>query len=364
MEIWRATPEVLAMPLEQRMSYVAKHMVFSSEEGKPFPDGTFDKQAPMSLGESIPVLIFFLFILGCPLSLAASWAYTLLCGTWLGLLGLAAVTAFLSFHPVPDNLSCSRFTLLLYKYFSYRFMWVDDAKDQVEKCRGPEGRGWVGAGAPHGVLPLANFLSMPAINAFTTMRFLGGGASVTMWTPGLRYLGCFGGVTDVSASSLDRATKKGFCVGIVPDGIAGIFQQSRTDAGEDTEERVKLKDRKGLAKLSLRTGIPIVPAYSLGNTKVFSMWHDPFGCMEALSRRLRASVFLFWGRFGLPLPFRTNITMLLGPPVQAAPEEVGQEKPPQEAIDKLHWRILDGISTAFNQHKGACGWQHRQMKFV
>ena len=68
------------------------------------------------------------------------------------------------------------FTLSLYKYFTYRLMWVDDAKAQAEQCGGS-----IGAGAPHGVLPIANLLCMPALNAFTNIHFLGGCAVERMF---------------------------------------------------------------------------------------------------------------------------------------------------------------------------------------
>jgi len=255
-------------------------------------------------------MAFFGLMMACPVSLAAAWCHALFLGSRREALGLAGLTAFLSLHPFPDPLRMAktRFTLMLYKYFSYRVMWVDDILDQVVSCKEQAKRGWVGAGAPHGVLPLANFLCMPSINTFFPLRFVGGAASVVSYTPGLRYLAAFGGAVDVSAKSLDRTTSKGTCIGIVPDGIAGIFQQNK-GGNAGAEERVLLQKRKGLAKLSLRTGIPIVPAYSLGNTAVYKMWHDPLGVMELLSRKLRISIFAFWGRFFSPIPFRANITM-------------------------------------------------------
>merc|ERR1712007_242694 len=161
---------------------------------------------------------------------------------------------------------------------------------------------------------------------------------------------------DVSARSLVRETKKGISIGIVPDGIAGIFKQTGGD-----EELMALKNRKGLSRLSLKTGIPLVPAYSLGNTSVYSSWFDPFGVMEKLSRLLRVSIFVFWGRYGTPLPRRTNITMLLGEPVVPAKVE---ESPQPEKIDEVHELLLKGIKDIFDIHKGACGWGHRSMHFV
>merc|ERR1712083_255122 len=102
-----------------------------------------------------------------------------------------------------------------------------------------------------------------------------------------------------------------------------------------------------------KTGIPLVPAYSLGNTAVYSPWFDSFGIMERLSRLLRVSIFAFWGRCGLPIPRRANITMLLGSPI--IPSKVEQEPSPSD-VDDLHELLLNRITETFNLHKAACGW--------
>ena len=224
---------------------------------------------------------------------------------------------------------------------------------------------------PHGVLPFANLLSMLGINSFSFVgTFLGAPASVVYNTPFLRYLLLLGPTCDVSGKSMAAHLKKGHPIGLVPDGIAGIFRCNERD------ETVYLKNRKGLAKLALRTGCAIVPAYSLGNTAAFSAWFDPFGIMEAVSRKLQASLFVYWGRFGLPIPRRTPITMLCGDPIEILPDlppgpdgkrpARGQPvpNPTQEQIDEVHARLLDGIQRTFDAHKGALGWGHKKMKFV
>lgn len=338
------------------MRHVEKHLVVSSEGA--FEKDAFVTKAPITTSESVAVMLFFAGIMGGPVLLMVCFCLALVSGTWLHFISVVVAILALAFHPLPDPLSMTtaRFTICLYKYFTYRLMWVDDVKAKVDACKG-----WVGAGAPHGVLPLANFLSMPAINAFSPNRFLGGGATVTLYTPFLRYLTCLGGAIDVSKKSLMRASAKGHCIGIVPDGIAGIFQQNANGA----EERVALKKRMGLAKLCLNEGIPIVPAYSLGNTAVFSSWYDKFGVMESLSRRLKVSIFVFWGRWCLPIPKRANIAMLIGAPIQASEfkkdDDVDGTK---DNVESVHQRILSDISSVFNLHKGACGWGHYEMVFV
>jgi len=359
LELWRATPEVLALPLEHRIDYAKKHLTISSEG--PFPDKVFEARAPITMMESTAVLSFFAVVMGGPVVLLGASVMALVWGTWRHVGISAAATLVLALHPLPDplKLCTSRFTICLYKYFTYRWLWVDDNR---EKNEADMDVGWIGAGAPHGVFPIANLLCMPSVNAFTRKRFIGAGASVVLKTPFLRYAVMLGGATDVSSSSLTRATHKKICVGIVPDGIAGIFQQEVGvgNAGH-IEERVAMQSRKGLARLSLRKGIPIMPAYSLGNSRVFATWYDRFGIMEWASRRLRMSIFVFWGRLGLPLPFRTNISMLIGKVM--SPSAV-DENPAPDVVDAVHNALLERIKTTFDLHKASCGWGDCSIRYV
>lgn len=93
------------------------------------------------------------------------------------------------------------------------------------------------------------------------------------------------------------------------DGIAGIFRVNADD------EIVNIKSKKGLAKLALKTGTPIVAAYSVGNTEIFKAGHDPWGLMEKLSRKVKASLFFVLGRCWLPIPIRANVALIFGKPI-------------------------------------------------
>ena len=271
--------------------------------------------------------------MGGPLLLLPSLLAVLVYGSWTAVAAWIFIVVFLAAHPVPacaESLRSSSLAMALYRYFSYRFVWSGDAK-----AAGEQVGAWIGAGPPHGVLPFANVLSIPAINTFSFCKFVGAGASVVAHTPFLRYMALFG-MIDVSAKSIARSIGAGVCVGTVPDGIAGIFKCSESAEVVEPKTRtarractppcthaslhaltpagthpqvVKLKTRKGLAKLALKTGTPIVPAYSVGNTAAYTAVFDRWGVLEALSRKAQASIFLYWGRFGLPIPRRANVTI-------------------------------------------------------
>lgn len=163
------------------------------------------------------------------------------------------------------------------------------------------------------------------------------------------------GFIDVSGKTIARALDAGTCVGTVPDGIAGIFSMNK----RPLEEVVKLKHRKGIARLALRTGHPIVPAYSVGNTAAFSAWFDPFGLLERASRAVQASLFIYWGRFFLPIPRRANITMLIGKPIVV--DKI--ENPTDAQIDAVHQRLLVQMAELFDTHKASLGWGHKSIVF-
>ena len=80
---------------------------------------------------------------------------------------------------------------------------------------------------------------------------------------------------------------------------------------------------------------------------------------RSLSRAAQASFFVYWGRFGLPIPRRANITMLIGAPLLV--EQV--DEPTQAQIDAVHQRLLDAFVDLFDTHKAALGWAHKSIRF-
>jgi len=240
--------------------------------------------------------------------------------------------------------------LAMFRYFSYRHMFTGDALEKTQS-----GDAWIGAAPPHGALPIANMLCWPSFNLYFR-PFIGATADVVKYTPGLRYVLLLGSCS-VSGKSMAAAVKKGLAVGMSPDGIAGIFHAN------SSEELVALKNRKGLARLMLRTGTALCPAYSMGNSAAFGVWHDPWGIMETMSRKLKVSLFIPYGRWGLPIPFRVNLTLLFAAPIRVKKVPEGTE-PTQKQIDELHDIILDQIAQLFDTHKGSLGLPHQTLKFV
>lgn len=240
LSVFRADLATLSLPEAERRQAVAA----LTDSAETFATDALAHQAAISVADELMVVAFLSMLVGGPLLLMLAGAYLAFCGSWAALSSWLLGSAALAMHPMPRVDLCkaslfdtwfasSRLTCALYKYFSFRIVWSGDDKELAVLAPA-----WLGAGPPHGVLPFANILSMPAINTFIGRRFVGTPASVVFHTPFLRYLTLFGAV-DVGAPSIRRALAHGCCVGLVPDGVAGLFHTNSDD------EVVALKTRKG-----------------------------------------------------------------------------------------------------------------------
>lgn len=326
---------------------------FAVRHDGPFPEDFLTAKADITFSEEIMVLSALLVTLGGPLFWFSAGLLTFIAASWTSVMLYIILTAFLAFHPLPNSIPAlwtSPLIIAMYKYFSYRFVWKGNAREMLRS-----NKQFLGSGVPHGVMPFANLLCIPATNSvlYRGCNFWGAPASVVFHTPFLRYLSILQ-CCHVGREAIMHELEVGHSVGLVGDGIAGIFQSNHDD------EVIALKRRKGLAKLALRTGAPVLPCYSLGNTAAFSAWFDSYGVMEWLSRKAQASIFFYWGRFGLPIPHRVNITMIVGNMVLV--EKV--DEPSEDQIQVLHDKILDGFRDAFDSHKASLGWGARKLRFV
>lgn len=155
---------------------------------------------------------------------------------------------------------------------------------------------------------------------------------------------------------LETLTKKEQNVGIILDGIDGMFQPVAN------EEICVIRKRKGIVKIALKAGAPLVPVFGFGHTALWKVVVDPFGLLKKLSHMMGASLTPFFGRWGwfLGPPKRIPVTVCLGEPVKVP--QVAE--PTQEQIDKYHQQLLDSYKELFETHKAAYGWKYKTLKFV
>jgi 2-acylglycerol O-acyltransferase 2 len=70
---------------------------------------------------------------------------------------------------------------------------------------------------------------------------------------------------------------------------------------------IVFKKRKGLCRLSIETGAEMIPCYVFGGTDFFHNLATDDGGFAKISRFVRAGVTIFWGRWGLPIPYAPRV---------------------------------------------------------
>ena len=353
---WGRVPRaILNLPAKERTAALLSIVQTAPASARP-PDSFF-QQVPMSAREEALVVGSFAAVGVALISIPALALWLALAGYYAGLATLGCIVAALVLHPLPmvEALHSSFFMRCLFRYFSFTCVWRGP-RDLVRHSATTAP--WIGYGVPHGVFPFGNVLCVAAINLLG-IPFVGTSADVVFRVPLLRCLTMLG-VVSAGKTSVVSHLHRGINVGLVPDGIAGIFKQTAR------KEMVAVATRRGAARLALEHNFTIHPGYLLGNTACYHVWHDSTGVLERLSRALRVSLMIFWGRWGLPVPFRTPISFVFGNPVKpmAADGATAGTPPSRDAVEALHQEVLAEVRRIYEEAAPPFGWAKRPIVFV
>lgn len=232
------------------------------------------------------------------------------------------------------------------RYFPMRCIVEDDAVLDSP-------RPVIFGGVPHGMFPIG-MLILALCNFALPFRWSrGAAASILFRLPIWRQVLRWNGGIDVSKAAITSALANGDNVIIAMDGIAGMFAADR--GLREGKEVFLLTPRKGLCRVALQTGAPLVPFVCFGNTKACKPFTDPCGFMAALSRLLRVSLIWPSGRWGLPVPHRTPVTIVLGSPL-IAPSTEPIAEPTDAQVDLLHDQLLKQVEGIYYRWRRAAGY--------
>ena len=195
------------------------------------------------------------------------------------------------------------------KYVSLKFVWPESlhrpAMDDTP-C--------IFLAIPHGVAPLGITAYPMWSKLFNDKLCSWVCAPVVLKLPIIsKFMQGMGYIPAKSSEISNALTKKDRNVGIILDGVAGMFQ-SRNEVAYVKKRKgpcVKLSfflvdplsTRRcvGIVKIALRAGAPLVPVYGFGHTKLWTAIVDPFGLLERISLALDVSLVPFVGRWGWPI---------------------------------------------------------------
>jgi hypothetical protein len=130
--------------------------------------------------------------------------------------------------------------------------------------------------------------------------------------------------------------------------------------------------RKGFLRLAVKHGVPVIPIYVFGATKMFKRLQLPV--LERLSLFFRVSLVVFFGAWGLPIPFRQRLLYVMGQPIMPPGGGSGGANLDntgtlavagmEQQVDDMHAQFCDELLRLFDRHKESYGWGHKTLKLL
>jgi 1-acyl-sn-glycerol-3-phosphate acyltransferase len=223
--------------------------------------------------------------------------------------------------------------------------------------------------SPHGLFPFAlAFAALPeqASQAFGYFRPVA--ATATNLFPVVNTFLKWLRAVDAGRSSVNQALAEGHRIGLAPGGISEMFEGFPKPGTHPDEEYVIARHR-GFLKLAVKHGIPVIPVYCFGASKLLKRLQLP-DFVERISRILRISIVLVFGAFGLPIPYRQRLLYTVGEPIypqyikegSAAPSETSLEF--EQQVNDMQYEFCSSIANLFERHKESYGWEHKILKLI
>ncbi|KAF8056113.1 DGAT2D [Scenedesmus sp. PABB004] len=221
----------------------------------------------------------------------------------------------------------------------------------IEQKLDPAGK-YIFAGFPHGVFPVSELLCISLLlRIWPALRVYSIAASSVFKVPVWRHIMCWTGARPATRRWFRELLGRG-SVSLVPGGIAEMF------LWEEGREVIKVADRKGFVRIAVESGVPLVPVYHFGNSKLFS-WVAPRS-WEVLSRRARAAVGYPKGRWGTLMPCNAPLFMAVGAPIPV-PRLPRGAPGYEEAVDAAHAAFVKALAALYHKHRAAYGWEDREL---
>ena len=129
------------------------------------------------------------------------------------------------------------------------------------------------------------------------------------------------------------------------------------------DEAALIKSRKGFIRMAIQHQTPIIPVYCFGATKLFQRLNLPL--LQKISRILKISICIFYGRLGLPIPFRQRLLYVMGNPIYPpdiahsnynAGNNISSDQVFRQNVDEMHEKFCDELLRIFDKYKESYGW--------
>lgn len=232
------------------------------------------------------------------------------------------------------------------KIFNFRIFPHDNFLQDL-----PKDRHYLIATTPHGLFPWgAGAVIVACIEAGYLPNFIGASVLGALPLAG-RLLRHFGFIP-ASKKDMLRCLKKEYprnVTIILPGGIREMFQ-----IREDIEISAA-NLHSGFCDIAREGRSVMIPSYAFGVSQLYKVATGPLAEFFAqLSRKFQTSIALFTGRWGTLLPYPYEMAAAMGEPIDTLKCADGKD---------VHRLFMQNLRAAFEKHKGAFGWQERELYF-
>ncbi|KAG5501041.1 hypothetical protein GH5_04630 [Leishmania sp. Ghana 2012 LV757] len=243
------------------------------------------------------------------------------------------------------------------KYFDFRVI-VDDPTVQMRDDTSQ----YLFSFHPHGVFPgTALFASLTAewarkigVNAKSYVSTHV--ASVVFNLPLLRDFNLRLGALSVSRRSVEASLMRGNSVLIVTGGQAEML---RTEVS--ARRMILITQHTGFVRLAIASRVPLVPLLCFGENNVLGLLQFPR--MQRLSLKILGFPVpvIPFGRFGLPVPFRTPLTLVVGAPL-TIPTGADENNP--DDVRRVSEAYFQSLRELFYRRRAEAGYAGMELVLV
>ncbi|KAG5501508.1 hypothetical protein JKF63_03337 [Porcisia hertigi] len=240
------------------------------------------------------------------------------------------------------------------KYFSFRVL-VDDPAVQLRDDTSQ----YVFSFHPHGVFPgTALFAALTEewarkVGVHPRHYVSTHVASVVFKVPLIRDFNLRLGALSVGRRSLEASLKRGNSVVIVTGGQTEMLHTQLS-----VQRMTLITQHTGFIRLAIALRVPLVPLLCFAENNVLGLLQFPR--IQRLSLKLLGFPFptIPFGRFGLPVPFRTPLTLVVGPPL-AIPEGADENNP--EDVRRLSEAYFKSLKELFYRRRAEAGYADMEL---